>query len=321
MATCATIHFAFDSLAPTPKSLNYQIAIFSYNRGPYLRNCIESVQRHCPNVPFTVYDDGSDHPELVDYLKTLGSAVRHMQTATAERHGGFYANMQAALDETQAEALLLLQDDVQVVRDIATEDVDSWQTYWASYPECAFLSPVFMKGGRRDDFSKYYQPASSERVYHWVEDPKRPSKDGPVPRYYMDVCLLNVKRLREINWQYQTSEWLNGQQAAKYFPHGMAQLADPMVFYVPEEPVYRGRVKSKGTQIAERLAGNTVKAFVSMTTEEVQHLRQRNTSIYPFAEDFIQTQDPSVHRPYRFNVYRTNWLARLVNKWEKIWSR
>lgn len=191
MATCATIHFAFDSLAPTPKSLNYQIAIFSYNRGPYLRNCIESVQRHCPNVPFTVYDDGSDHPELVDYLKTLGSAVRHMQTATAERHGGFYANMQAALDETQAEALLLLQDDVQVVRDIATEDVDSWQTYWASYPECAFLSPVFMKGGRRDDFqSTISQPPLNGCTTGW-KTLNAPAKMDPyLVTTWMCVCSM-----------------------------------------------------------------------------------------------------------------------------------
>jgi hypothetical protein len=28
-----------------------------------------------------------------------------------------------------------------------------------------------------------------------------------------------------------------------------------------------------------------------------------------------------VQRPYRFNVYRTHWLARLVNKLEKLWIR
>ena len=301
--------------------MNYQIAIFSYNRGPYLRNCIESVQRHCPGIPFTVYDDGSDQPDLVDYLKSLGASVRHMQTATADRHGGFYTNMQAALDEAQADALLLLQDDVQVVRDITAQDVQAWQTYWNQHTDCAFLSPVFMKGGRRVDFLKYYQPDPNERVYHWVEDPLQPSKDGPVPRYYMDVCLLQVQRLRDVQWRYHTSEWLNGQQAAQHFPHGMAQLADPMVFYVPEEPVYRGRVKTKGTQMAERLAGNAVKCFVGMSPSEVERMRERSTSTYPFAEDFVQTQDPTVQRPYRFNVYRTHWLARLVNKLEKLWTR
>lgn len=301
--------------------MNYHIIIFSYNRGLYLKNCIESVQRHCPSVPFWIYDDGSDHPDTVEYLKHLGSSVRNMKTATSDRHGGFYSNMQAALDEAKADVLLLLQDDVQVVRDITAEDVQAWQTYWDRHHDCAFLSPVFMKGGRRDDFLKYYQPDKTERVYHWVEDPQHPSKDGPVPRYYMDVCLLKVQRLRQVHWRYRTSEFLNGQQAIQHFPHGMAQLADPMVFYVPEEPVYRARVKTKGTQIAERLAGNTVKCYLSMSPSEVKRMRARSTSTYPFAEDFVQTQDPTVKRPYRFNVYRTQLLARLINKVEKLWTR
>lgn len=301
--------------------MNYHIAIFSYNRGPYLRNCIESVQRHCPGVPFTVYDDGSNEPELVAYLQSLGQAVRHMQAASHDRHGGFYTNMQAALDEAKADCLLLLQDDVQVVRDVTQQDVESWQHYWSQHPDCAFFSPVFMKGGRRADFLKYYQPHTTDRVYHWVEDPVHPSKDGPVPRYYMDVCLLNVQRLRQVGWRYQPSEFLNGQQAGQFFEHGMPQLADPFVFYVPEEPVYRSRVKTKGTQMAERLAGNAVKRFISMSVSDVQALRQRPMAAYPFAEDFIHTQDPSVQRPYRFNVYRTHWLARLVNKVEKLWTR
>jgi hypothetical protein len=133
--------------------------------------------------------------------------------------------------------------------------------------------------------------------------------------------LLQVQRLRDVQWRYHTSEWLNGQQAAQHFPHGMAQLADPMVFYVPEEPVYRGRVKTKGTQMAERLAGNAVKRFVGMSPSEVERMRERSTSTYPFAEDFVQTQDPTVQRPYRFNVYRTHWLARVVNKLEKLFSK
>ena len=99
-----------------------------------------------------------------------------------------------------------------------------------------------MKGGRRADFLKYYQPDPNERVYHWVEDPLQPSKDGPVSRYYMDVCLLNVQRLRDVQWCYHTSEWLNGQQAAQHFPHGMANLfayraTDPSNMFSAQDPI------------------------------------------------------------------------------------
>ena len=73
--------------------------------------------------------------------------------------------------------------------------------------------------------------------------------------------------------------------------------------------------------MAERLAGNAVKCFVGMTEAEVERMRERSTITYPFAEDFIQTLDPTVPRPYRFNVYRTHWLSRLVNKLEKFFSK
>lgn len=298
--------------------MGYEIAIFSYNRGSYLQNCIGSVLSHCPGTRFTVYDDGSDEPNLVQYLQELGPKVRHMKSAESGRHGGFYRNMQAALDEAKSDFLLLLQDDVQVVRDVTQEDIRYWQHYTQGQQACAFLSPVFMKGVRRKDFLRYYRPDPSERVYHWHETEDSPSKDGPVPRFYMDVCILDVKKLKQQAWSFQDSEFLNGEQAGQLFSHGMPQLADPFVFYVPEEPVYRSRVKSKGTQLAEKLAGNTVKRFISMSDQEVHLLKNRSLAIYPFAEDFIQTQDPAVKKPYQFNVYRSHWLARLINKFEKL---
>lgn len=140
-----------------------------------------------------------------------------MQTATADRHRGAYFNMHAALDEAQADVLLLLQDDVQVVRKITIEDVQDWRTYWYQHPDCAFMIPVFLKSCSRFDFRKYYQPNPKECVNHLVEDPQQPSKDGPAPRSYMDNCLLHVQHSRDGNWRYHTSEWLTGQKAPNIF--------------------------------------------------------------------------------------------------------
>jgi hypothetical protein len=44
-------------------------------------------------------------------------------------------------------------------------------------------------------------------------------------------------------------------------------------------------------------------------------------SIYPFAEDFVDTVDPSVRKPYKFNAYRTRWLPLILNKLELWWRR
>jgi hypothetical protein len=42
--------------------------------------------------------------------------------------------------------------------------------------------------------------------------------------------------------------------------------------------------------------------------------------VYPFAEDFVDTVDPSVRKPYKFNAYRTRWLPLILNKLE-LWGR
>jgi len=57
---------------------NLEIAIFSYNRGAYLENCVTSVVRNMPGFPYLVYDDGSDESSTLSYLHRLGNQVRHM---------------------------------------------------------------------------------------------------------------------------------------------------------------------------------------------------------------------------------------------------
>ena len=38
------------------------VAIMSYNRPDYLRNCVDSVHRHLPGARILVMDDASDDP-------------------------------------------------------------------------------------------------------------------------------------------------------------------------------------------------------------------------------------------------------------------
>ena len=292
------------------------VAIFSYNRGDYLKNCVESLHRNMPGVRFTVYDDGSDEPLTLTYLQSLGEHVRHMKSAGDDRHGGYYNNMQAALDATQADYLLMLQDDLQVVRPFAHQDLLGIDQIFQQSPDVAFLSPVFLKGSKRAYFQKSYQPDHQLRCYRWLADPL---DLGKVPRKYADVALLHVGRLRGKTWQFASSEEGNGVLADSLFGD-MVQVAEPWVFYIPEEPAYRGRVLTFGAKLAARMSGNQVKAFVDMSPQTNAMFAQRSLCTYPFAEDFVDTVDPSVRKPYKFNVYRTRWLPLVLNKLE-LWLR
>lgn len=303
----------------TPPSLD--VAIFSYNRGDYLKNCVESLRRNLPGVRFTVFDDGSDEPGTVAYLQSLGEHVRHMKSAGDDRHGGYYNNMQAALDATQADYLLMLQDDLQVVRPFAQEDLFKIDQVFTHCPTTVFISPLFMKGSKRAYFQQRYQPDAGLRCYRWSADPQ---ESGKVPQKYADIAVLHVARLRQSGWRFAGSEEANGALADQLFGD-MVQVAEPWVFYVPEEPAYRGRVLTLGAKLAVKMAGNQVKSFRDMSEQASAAFAQRNLSVYPFAEDFVDTVDPTVRKPYKFNAYRTRWLPLILNKLEllgrRLWPR
>jgi glycosyltransferase involved in cell wall biosynthesis len=292
------------------------VAIFSYNRGAYLKNCVDSLQRNMPGIGWTVYDDGSDEPETVSYLKSLGQAVRHMKSAGDDRHGGYYNNMQAALDATQSDYLLMLQDDLQVVRPFDSNDLSRIDQIFDQSPTTAFISPLFMKGSKRAYFQKRYQPDSGLRCYRWSADPE---ETGKVPQKYADIAVLHVGRLRQSGWRFERSEEANGALADRLFGD-MVQVAEPWVFYVPEEPAYRGRVLTFGAKLAVKMSGNQVKSFKDMSQQTSLAFAQRALSAYPFAEDFVDTVDPAVRKPYKFNAYRTRWLPLVLNKLE-LWGR
>lgn len=297
------------------------IAIFSYNRGAYLKNCVDSLQRNMPGIGWTVYDDGSDELETVAYLQTLGEAVRHMKSAGDDRHGGYYNNMQAALDATQADYLLMLQDDLQVVRPFVPADLSRIGRVFDQSPTTAFISPLFLKGSKRAYFQHRYQPDAQLRCYRWSADPQ---ETGKVPQKYADIAVLHVARLRQAGWRFSGSEEANGALAGELFGD-MVQVAEPWVFYVPEEPAYRGRVLTFGAKLAFRMSGNQVKTFRDMGPQASTEFAERDLSVYPFAEDFVETVDPRVRKPYKFNAYRTRWLPLILNKLEllgrRLWSR
>jgi hypothetical protein len=269
-----------------------------------------------PGIGWTVYDDGSDEPETVSYLKSLGQAVRHMKSAGDDRHGGYYNNMQAALDATQSDYLLMLQDDLQVVRPFDSNDLSRIDQIFDQSPTTAFISPLFMKGSKRAYFQKRYQPDSGLRCYRWSADPE---ETGKVPQKYADIAVLHVGRLRQSGWRFERSEEANGALADRLFGD-MVQVAEPWVFYVPEEPAYRGRVLTFGAKLAVKMSGNKVKSFKDMSQQTSLAFAQRALSAYPFAEDFVDTVDPAVRKPYKFNAYRTRWLPLVLNKLE-LWGR
>jgi glycosyltransferase involved in cell wall biosynthesis len=289
-----------------------EIAVFSYNRGIYLKNCIDSISRHLSSIPYFVYDDNSTDPDTASYLKTIATQVIQTEKDVSDRHGGYYQNMQSALDNAKSDYALLIQDDMQVVRPFLDSDLGDIDTIFQKNPSLAFLSPVFLKGRKRDFFRENYIADPQTNSYAWAS-----TSDSLVPGCYADVSIVHVQRLRSASWTFQSSEVSNGELAKEKFGP-MHQLSNPFIFYLPEEPAYRGKVLTLGAQIAFKMDGGKIKNFKDMSPRAVTDFINRDLAILPFAEDFIDTVDPRVKRPYKFNGYRKSYLTLLINKLELL---
>ena len=125
-----------------------RLFVFSYNRGPFLANCIDSIERLAPEHSLTVVDDASDDPET---LAVLARAAKHHTVVTGEalsghKHGGLYPNMQAAFDTVPDKALFcFLQDDTQLVRPLTGEDEAALHRQFDHAPTLGFISPAFIR--------------------------------------------------------------------------------------------------------------------------------------------------------------------------------
>ncbi|MDZ7641149.1 MAG: glycosyltransferase [Desulfurivibrio sp.] len=88
--------------------------IFSYNRGNFLKNCVQSIESCSPDSKIAVFDDDSDDTETISVLRDLGEKHTVFTSTEHSSHhlGGLYNNMQNALEYCQDEELVcFLQDD------------------------------------------------------------------------------------------------------------------------------------------------------------------------------------------------------------------
>lgn len=286
------------------------VAIFAYNRPDYLRNCVESVRRNIPGARLRVYDDFSDDPAQKAYLASLGEDAVTRDFAGTDRHGGLYANMNAALAGAKGDLLLMLQDDMQVVRRLDDQDLQRMQALFDADPRRAFAGPIFMKEDRLRRFRRELEIDPAQRAY------LSPSTRGTNPKRclsYFDVHLAHVPRLRQAGWQYDAAgEGTNANRARALFG-AMPMMGDPFAFFCPEVPFFRNREKKTlAARIAKRFVGEHLKSFEDMTPEDITALRNRDLAIWPIAETFLKPTDPRVVRPFVYKDVKARlWLYAL----------
>lgn len=296
-----------------------EIYIFSFNRGPYLLNCLDSIRRFAPDCPVTVVDDDSTDGKTRDILASLRSDVSLIQPnlRTADRHGGLYANMQTALDQAESgKKVLFVQDDMMLVRPLREADFDYVEAFFTQFPQAAFLNPVFLKGKRRKRDYRITQLDASFPVYfrHY------PEKKNQRGISYADAVIGDVDRLRSVNWKFSSDEVENAEKAFRHFGK-MGFMMCPFLMFLPQVTVYRGGRKTWGVRLAEKRSGASPKAFRENSEAEWKNFFERDPSILPHAERYLECLDPTVKKPFVYSAVNAYPLLYCLHKAELFFRR
>ncbi|MFP4352587.1 MAG: glycosyltransferase family A protein [Puniceicoccaceae bacterium] len=296
-------------------SFPLEVFVFSYNRGPLLRHCLESVVRHLPEAKVTVVDDGSTDPGTLEVLENPPGGAGLMQPRAekgAQWYGGLYANMREALRSAQADYVLFTQDDAQVVRPVERADADYIRDYFGHFTDAAFLNPVFPLAARRSRRRVVTFSRDFPTFFYTLDERFR---DRSVTMYYTDISIASTRRLREADWDFQQSEGATAAHARRHFGK-MGCMIHPFLCQLPEVPFYRSSVQTWAMKrIMEKRKG-VLCAFRDMTPAEVRSLRNAPPEEVPYAENWLRCTGREPKRPFRHKIADAHPGLKLVHKLE-----
>jgi len=306
--------------------VNLRFCVFSYNRGRFLHNCVQSIEQCAPGQVLTVYDDGSDDAETLKVLAALNerhTVVLPRRAAGSAKHGGLYANMQRALDEQPAGSIVcFVQDDMQLVRHLGSDELDAIQAHFAAAHPAGLLHPAFLKGSNReaDRVDIRYDPAAAG---YFCDRHGRSAG-----AYYSDILIASVDQLRQINWRFGQRESDNEQLARTCLPQ-MQHLLHPFVAWLPAVPAWRGRTRTLGLRLAQRLGRCGFHPLGILGETQRAAFLQRDPAVLPVAEDFLAVlpaaQDRAdadadagpVPEPWQYHPLQGRRLLKLLDSLER----
>jgi len=286
--------------------------VFSYNRGRFLENCIESLEACVPFADIAIFDDASNDGETVAILERLSQKVPVIQpgSVSSRKVGGLYDNMQSALDYAQSYDLVcFVQDDTQVVRSVSPEELAEINGLFEIDQRLGFVHPAFLRGINRSRDQKSLNYQSATRTY------RRGQTKQSAGTYFSAILIAKPSRLNEHEWRFSRSEPANDQQAMGVFEK-MAYLHAPFVMWLPEVPVYRGKRKTLALRLAEQIRAVGLHPFKTMDDAESEAFKRRPSSDLPIAEDFLTISTQAVRKPWRYHPLQKARFLKMLNNVE-----
>lgn len=292
--------------------MNILIAVMSYNRGQYLLNCIDSIQKNLSfNYELVIYDDHSTDSVTTEILKSLPVEVRPTNLGgESKKHKGLYLNMNDALRDAldrNFDALFVIQDDMQVIRKIGEETVNLLSRVFSANLGVVSIVPLFFKKNHQKNYDSLITLDSDLQVFY------SKTWDQLYMNGVADVGIFDVRKLGAVNWVFENNETDNLLKG-KGLKLRRAVLKSPFLAYLPWPETFRHRITSLSdliTVYTDKIFNAGFHPFKEMTKLAEDRLK-KSVSI-PFAEDYLELRNPGrLRKPW--NYYESSFPVRKFIK-------
>ena len=277
----------------------FSIFVFSYNRPRFLDNCIASILRHAPGVPIHVLDDHSSDPAvprvLSKWRREAGIEVIETGRPNGGLRGGLYDNMQRAYERGLADGCqlaLFVQDDMQFVRSVSSQDVAAIGDYFDAYPDAIELQVTFRKAMYRARDAGRFEVDRTGCVYLDLK------KLGPA-RHYSDVGIFHLPRMKERAWAFEPGEAENNRRAAAY-GLVLGGYAYPFMMYLPFPDSEYYRRRRVLLRACEWWIGAGFHPYLDLSPDRLARLLDRPLCEPPVAEDYLEAEGLRRAAPWVF---------------------
>jgi len=259
------------------------IYIFSFNRGRYLNNCIESIYDCMDNHNINIYDDSSTDKYTIMILNKWEDKCRIMRTEesnTIYKVGGLYNNMNYAINDAykrNVKYVLFIQDDMQVVRKYTQEDENIMNKYFEENIKAVQYYPCFFKMHVKDAVKN--RKLDTTRCVYFKNISLQYSG-------FSAVGIFHVERFKKYFGKFQGRERIMD-NIARDMGIRKGEAVYPFMMYLPHPKSYRGKNRSFAHKISEFISGAGYYPINYMDEKELKVFFERDPLLIPYAEEYL----------------------------------
>lgn len=281
------------------------LCVFSYNRGLYLQNLLNSCRRFMPDFPILIIDDGSDDPSTLASLLQARASGINVQVNGGNRagpHGGLYANMNVALNyarEASFDYVYFIQDDMQFVRS-DNAMLEGLDRIMAAAPSLLQVVFNFMPKLIKWRITRKYEPIAHQG--YWQR----------IGAGVVDTGVISVRRAVEFKLDFSgCGEKADGQL---YWRNGARVFlsSQPHACWVPFPEVYRFKKRNSHGHARNVSSG----LLVNFLGEKALWRLHDNDGV-AFLEDFTTYHARTLLFPYWYKSTSPRWP--MVSKYLRFY--